>query len=110
MAVVWSLPQIQMTLLGSWTVFFLTQFFTEFERFDRFVHMTQRKARTQDGDPIDYLSVCSPNYLHDAHIRFGLRSGCDVICEKPLVINPWNIDGIEDLEESLRTRSILFCS
>ena len=78
-----------------------TEFFTEFEHFDRFIHMTQRKAGTQEGEPIDYLSVCSPNYLHDAHIRFGLRSGCDVICEKPLVINPWNIDGIEDLEKEL---------
>ena len=45
------------------------------------------------------MSVCSPNYLHDAHIRFGLRSGCDVICEKPLVLNPWNIDGLKEIEK-----------
>ncbi|MEM7562413.1 MAG: Gfo/Idh/MocA family oxidoreductase [Pseudomonadota bacterium] len=49
---------------------------------------------------MDYISICSPNYLHDAHIRFGLRSDCDVICEKPLVVNPWNLDGIQSIEES----------
>lgn len=68
-------------------------FFTEFERFDR--HM--EKLRMQHT-PIDYVSICSPNYLHDAHIRFGLRHGADVICEKPIVLNPWNIDSIADLE------------
>lgn len=69
-------------------------FFTEFERFDRHVDKLRRK-----GDKLDYVSVCSPNYLHDAHIRFGLRSGSDVICEKPLVLNPWNIDGLVELEK-----------
>lgn len=69
-------------------------FFTEFERFDR--HLEKLKRR---GTKIDYLSICSPNYLHDAHIRFGLRYGCDVICEKPLVLNPWNIDGLKEIEK-----------
>ncbi|TNE57482.1 MAG: Gfo/Idh/MocA family oxidoreductase [Bacteroidetes bacterium] len=69
-------------------------FFTEFERFDRHVSKLKR-----DGIPIDYVSVCSPNYLHDAHIRFGLRSGADVICEKPLVLNPWNVEGLMDIEQ-----------
>lgn len=71
-------------------------FFTEFERFDRHIDKLQR---TGGGEEIHYVSVCSPNYLHDAHIRFGLRSGADVICEKPLVLNPWNIDGLLEAEE-----------
>ena len=70
-----------------------TAFFTEFERFDRHVYKLRNTT-----SKVDYITVCSPNYLHDAHIRFGLRSDCDVICEKPLVINPWNLDGIEELE------------
>ena len=69
-------------------------FFTEFERFDRFVDKARRR-----GERIDYVSICSPNYLHDAHIRFGLRSDADVICEKPLVLNPWNIDGLAEIEK-----------
>jgi UDP-N-acetyl-2-amino-2-deoxyglucuronate dehydrogenase len=68
-------------------------FFVEFERFDRHIDKLRRR-----GTPIEHLSICSPNYLHDSHIRFGLRSGAHVICEKPLVLNPWNIDGIEELE------------
>ncbi len=71
-----------------------SDFFTEFERFDRHIDKLKRKGRH-----IDYLSVCSPNYLHDAHIRFGLRSGADVICEKPLVLNPWNIDALHVMQE-----------
>lgn len=70
-------------------------FFIEFERFDRFVD----KWRRDTGNKIDYVSVCSPNYLHDSHIRFGLRSGADVICEKPLVLNPWNIDQLKIIEQ-----------
>lgn len=70
------------------------RFFTEFERFDRHVDKLHRSAT-----PIDYMSICSPNYLHDAHIRFALRSGADAICEKPLVLNPWNIDGLADIEK-----------
>lgn len=69
-------------------------FFNEFERFDRHVDKLRRQ-----GNPIDYVSICSPNYLHDAHIRFGLRAGCDVICEKPIVLNPWNIDALTDIEK-----------
>ena len=69
-------------------------FFTEFERFDRHIDKLRR-----EGNPIDIISICSPNYLHDAHIRFGLKSGCDVICEKPLVLNPWNVDALMDIEK-----------
>ena len=69
-------------------------FFTEFERFDRHVEKLRRQ-----GTKIDYVSVCSPNYLHDAHIRFGLRIGADVICEKPIVLNPWNIDALMEIEK-----------
>ncbi len=70
-------------------------FFTEFERFERFVDKWHRK----NGEKIDFISICSPNYLHDSHIRFGLKSGADVICEKPLVLNPWNIDQLREIEE-----------
>jgi len=70
-------------------------FFTEFERFDRFVD----KWRRDTGHKIDYISICSPNYLHDAHIRFALRNSADAICEKPLVLNPWNIDQLKIIEE-----------
>lgn len=69
-------------------------FFTEFERFDRHVDRLGRS-----GKPLDYVAICSPNYLHDAHIRFGLRSGADVICEKPLVLNPWNVDALMEMEQ-----------
>ncbi len=69
-------------------------FFTEFERFDRHLEKLKRQ-----GKKIDFVSVCSPNYLHDAHIRFGLRIGANVICEKPLVLNPWNIDALEEIEK-----------
>lgn len=69
-------------------------FFTEFERFDRHIEKLKRlKIYT------DYVSVCSPNYLHDAHIRFGMRIGADVICEKPLVLNPWNVDALVEIEK-----------
>ena len=69
-------------------------FFTEFERFDRHLEKLKRQ-----GTKIDFVSVCSPNYLHDAHIRFGLRIGADVICEKPVVLNPWNIDALAEIEK-----------
>jgi UDP-N-acetyl-2-amino-2-deoxyglucuronate dehydrogenase len=68
-------------------------FFVEFERFDRHIDKLRRR-----GAPVSFVSICSPNYLHDSHIRFGLRSGANVICEKPLVLNPWNIDGLTELE------------
>jgi UDP-N-acetyl-2-amino-2-deoxyglucuronate dehydrogenase len=70
-------------------------FFTEFERFDRFVD----KMRNLGEEKIDYVSITSPNYLHDAHIRWALRSGANAICEKPLVLNPWNIDALEEVEK-----------
>lgn len=69
-------------------------FFTEFERFDRHIEKLRR-----EGNGIDYLSICSPNYLHDAHIRFGLRNQATVICEKPLVLNPWNVDALAEIEK-----------
>jgi len=68
-------------------------FFTEFERFDRHIDKLRRK-----GEGIDYVSICSPNYLHDAHIRFALRNEADAICEKPLVLNPWNLDALQEVE------------
>lgn len=69
-------------------------YFTEFERFDRHIDLLRRK-----GEGVDYVAICSPNYLHDSHMRFSLRSGADAICEKPLVLNPWNIDGLQSIEE-----------
>lgn len=72
-----------------------SDFFTEFERFDRHV---DRMRRSADARKIDYVSICSPNYLHDSHMRFALRSDADAICEKPLVLNPWNIDALADIE------------
>jgi UDP-N-acetyl-2-amino-2-deoxyglucuronate dehydrogenase len=75
------------------------RFFTEFERFDRYVDRLQREGR-----PLDTVSICSPNYLHDAHVRFALRAGANAICEKPLVLNPWNIDGLAALEKSTGRR------
>jgi UDP-N-acetyl-2-amino-2-deoxyglucuronate dehydrogenase len=72
-----------------------SSFFTEFERFDRHID----KLRLNGETPIDYVSITTPNYLHDAHMRWGLRSGADVICEKPLVLNPWNIDALSEVEK-----------
>ena len=69
-------------------------FFTEPERFDR--HLSKLKS---NGKKVDYVSICSPNYLHDAHIRLALRNGADAICEKPLVLNPWNIDALANIEK-----------
>ena len=74
-------------------------FFTEFERFDRHIEKIKRA-----GTKIDYVSICSPNYLHDSHIRYGLRIGADVICEKPLVLNPWNVDALIELEEEYNNK------
>ena len=70
-------------------------FFTEIERFDR--HL-EKLRRGPEEDRVHYISVCSPNYLHDAHCRLAMRVGADVICEKPLVINPWNLDSLEEIE------------
>lgn len=75
------------------------EFFTEFERFDRHIDKLRRKGRG-----IDYVGICSPNHLHDAHIRFALRSQADALCEKPLVLNPWNIDGLQEIEQETGRR------
>src|SRR5688500_15242177 len=74
---------------------FDVKFFTEIERFDR---QLEKLRRGPEENRVHYISVCSPNYLHDAHCRLALRIGADVICEKPLVINPWNLDALEELE------------
>jgi len=70
-------------------------FFTEFERFDRHLE----KLRRENDQRIDYISICSPNYLHDAHIRFALRIGADAICEKPVALNPWNVDALDEIAQ-----------
>ncbi|KGL64367.1 Gfo/Idh/MocA family oxidoreductase [Polaribacter sp. Hel1_85] len=69
-------------------------FFVEFERFDRHIEKLKRA-----GTHLDYVSICTPNYLHDSHIRMALRRGADAICEKPLVLNPWNLDALMDIEK-----------
>ncbi len=71
-----------------------SHFFVEFERFDRHIDKLKRQ-----NIKMDYVSICSPNYLHDSHIRFALRHGADAICEKPVVLNPWNIDALEEIEK-----------
>jgi UDP-N-acetyl-2-amino-2-deoxyglucuronate dehydrogenase len=76
-------------------------FFTEFERFDRHI---DKLHRANDERRAHYVSICSPNYLHDSHVRFALRSGADAICEKPLVLNPWNIDGLLEIERATGNR------
>ncbi|MGB1184677.1 MAG: Gfo/Idh/MocA family protein, partial [Schleiferiaceae bacterium] len=70
-------------------------FFTEFERFDRHLNKLQ-----EAGTPVDYISICSPNYLHDSHIRYALRNGAHCICEKPLTLRPWNIQGLTSTSEA----------
>jgi UDP-N-acetyl-2-amino-2-deoxyglucuronate dehydrogenase len=80
---------------------FDVRFFTEIERFDR--HL-EKLRRGPEAERVDYVTVCSPNYLHDAHIRLALRVGAHVICEKPLVINPWNLDALQELERETDRR------
>ncbi len=75
-------------------------FFVEFERFDRHISKFQFENRMS----LDYVSICTPNYLHDSHIRFALREGADAICEKPLVMNPWNLDALKEVEKSTGQR------
>ncbi|CAL2088441.1 UDP-N-acetyl-2-amino-2-deoxy-D-glucuronate oxidase [Tenacibaculum sp. 190524A02b] len=72
-----------------------TKFFVEFERFDRHIEKIKRQLDIK----LDYVSICTPNYLHDSHIRMALRRGADAICEKPLVLNPWNVDALQDIEK-----------
>lgn len=76
-------------------------FFTEFERFDRYLEKLHRQDNSQK---VDFVSICSPNYLHDAHARFAMRIGADAICEKPLVLNPWNIDALQEIEQENNQR------
>jgi UDP-N-acetyl-2-amino-2-deoxyglucuronate dehydrogenase len=76
-------------------------FFTEFERFDRHLDKLRRQG---SAEAADYIAICSPNYLHDSHMRFALRAGADAICEKPLVLNPWNIDGLIEIEQATGRR------
>ena len=80
---------------------FNPRFFTEIERFDR--HL-EKLHRGPESERVHYVSICSPNYLHDAHIRMALRSGADAICEKPLVINPWNLDALQEIERETGKR------
>lgn len=76
-------------------------FFTEVERFDRHLEKIRREDK---GDKVDYMTICSPNHLHDAHIRLAMRVGADAICEKPLVLNPWNLDVLQQLEDEYQQR------
>ena len=86
---------INMIMLASLDSYFPdADFFTEFERFDRHLDKLKRK-----GQKVEYISICSPNYLHDSHIRFALRYGANAICEKPLVLNPWNLDALSEIEK-----------
>lgn len=75
-------------------------FFVEFERFDRYIE----KLRRIKNINLDYVSICTPNYLHDSHIRMALRRGADAICEKPLVLNPWNLDALADVEKEYKKK------
>jgi UDP-N-acetyl-2-amino-2-deoxyglucuronate dehydrogenase len=76
-----------------------SDFFVEFERFDRHFEKLKR-----NGTKVDYVTICSPNYLHDSHIRFALRHKADAICEKPIVLNPWNIDALQEIEKETGKR------
>jgi len=81
--------------------FFDVAFFKEFERFDRHI---EKLRRGPEESWVDFVTICSPNYLHDAHARFALRVGADAICEKPLVLNPWNLEALEELEKEAGKR------
>jgi UDP-N-acetyl-2-amino-2-deoxyglucuronate dehydrogenase len=78
-----------------------TAFFTEIERFDRHI---EKLKRGDESNRVHYMSICSPNFLHDAHVRLALRTNCHAICEKPIVINPWNIDALIELEQEYDRR------
>jgi UDP-N-acetyl-2-amino-2-deoxyglucuronate dehydrogenase len=92
-------PKDSVGLLDQYS--FDVKFFTEIERFDRHLEKLRRGV---EENRVHYVTVCSPNYLHDSHIRLALRAGADAICEKPLVINPWNLDALEDLEAETKHR------
>ena len=74
-------------------------FFTEFERFERFIN-----KQNDENKKIDFLSICSPNYVHDTHIRFGIKNDIDVICEKPIVLNPWNLKSLIKLNHKSQNK------
>jgi UDP-N-acetyl-2-amino-2-deoxyglucuronate dehydrogenase len=80
---------------------FEVRFFREIERFDRYL---DKLRRGPESGHVHYVSICSPNYLHDSHVRLALRSGAHALCEKPLVINPWNLDALETIESETRRR------
>ncbi|MBN1879704.1 Gfo/Idh/MocA family oxidoreductase [bacterium] len=80
--------------------FMNVRYFQEIERFDRFL---EKRRRGPTDQHIDYISICTPNYLHDAHIRMALRVNAHALCEKPIVINPWNLDALQQLEEEYDT-------
>lgn len=82
-------------------------FFSEYERYVR--HL-EKLERSDSENKINYLTVCSPNHLHDAHIRLALRIGADAICEKPLVLNPWNLDALNLLEKEYGKKFTRFCN
>jgi UDP-N-acetyl-2-amino-2-deoxyglucuronate dehydrogenase len=77
------------------------RFFPEIERFDRYLEKLRRQS---EQDRVHYVSICTPNYLHDAHVRLALRVHANAICEKPLVINPWNVDALSELENEYGCR------
>src|SRR6478752_4464110 len=92
-------PKDSVGVLDQYT--FDVRFFTEIERFDRYL---EKLRRGPEEGRVHYVSVCSPNYLHDAHCRLGMRVHADVICEKPLVVNPWNLDALQEIEREAGNR------
>ena len=92
-------PHDSVGILDRW--FADVAYFTEFERFDR--HLELLRRRGGDGR-VEWLTVCAPNHLHDAHVRLALRVGANALCEKPLVLNPWNLDALAELEAESSNR------
>ena len=93
-------PHDSVGILDSY--FLDAKFFTEVERFDR--HLEKLRRRRDESERVHYVSICSPNYLHDAHVRLALRVGAAAICEKPMVINPWNLDQLAEIEKESAQR------
>lgn len=92
-------PHDSVGILDRW--FADVAYFTEFERFDRHLELLRRRDA---GNRVEWLSICAPNHLHDAHARLALRVGADALCEKPLVLNPWNLDALAELEQESSNR------
>ena len=92
-------PHDSVGILDRW--FAQVAFFTEFERFDRHLELLRRRDA---GERVEWLSICAPNHLHDAHVRLALRVGANALCEKPLVLNPWNLDALAELERESSSR------